>query len=88
MGTFTRDYAAQSAKERAEFSRVEPELMGDVVNLRLERKRKRRVESAEKATEQRVLHGTSKSERSLKEAREKLEELNRDQHRLDTGDRE
>jgi hypothetical protein len=62
--------------------------MGEVVNLRLERKRKRRIASAEKATEQRVLHGMSESERSLKEAREKRAELNLDQHRLDTGDRE
>ena len=62
--------------------------MGDVVNLRLERKRKRRSESAEKATEQRVLHGISKSEHSLEEAREKRAKLNLDQHRLDTGDRE
>lgn len=62
--------------------------MGEVVNLRLERKRKRRGESAEKATEQRVLHGISKSERSLEEAREERAKLNLDQHRLDTGDRE
>ena len=62
--------------------------MGDVVNLRLERKRKRRSESAEKATEQRVLHGISKGEHSLEEAREKRAKLNLDQHRLDTGDRE
>ena len=62
--------------------------MGEVVNLRLERKRKRRVESAEKATEQRVLHGIAKSERSLEDAREKRAKLNLDQHRLDTGDRE
>jgi hypothetical protein len=62
--------------------------MGEVVNLRLERKRKRRVESAGKATEQRVLHGISKNERSLEEARGKREKLNLDQHRLDSGDRE
>lgn len=62
--------------------------MGEVVNLRLERKRKRRGESAEKATERRVLHGISKSERSLEEAREERAKLNLDQHRLDTGDRE
>jgi hypothetical protein len=62
--------------------------MGEVVNLRLERKRKRRAASAEKATEQRVLHGMSGSEHSLKEAREKRAKLNLDQHRLDTGDRE
>jgi hypothetical protein len=62
--------------------------MGEVVNLRIERKRKRRAESAEKATEQRVQHGVSKSERSLEEAREERAKLNLDQHRLDTGDRE
>jgi hypothetical protein len=62
--------------------------MGEVVNLRIERKRKRRSEGAEKATEQRVLHGISKSEDSLKEARDKRAKLNLDQHRLDTGDRE
>jgi hypothetical protein len=62
--------------------------MGELVNLRLERKRKRRSESAEKATERRIQNGITKSERSLEEAREKRAELNLDQHRLDTGDRE
>ena len=62
--------------------------MGDVVNLRLERKRKRRSKDAENATEQRVQHGISKGERSLKETRDERAKLNLDQHRLDTGDRE
>ena len=62
--------------------------MGDVVNLRLERKRKRRSKDAENATEHRVQHGISNGERSLKEARDERAKLNLDQHRLDTGDRE
>ena len=62
--------------------------MGEVVNLRVERKRKRRSQDAGKATEQRALHGATKGERSLEEAREKRVKLNLDQHRLDTGDRE
>lgn len=62
--------------------------MGEVVNLRVKRKRKRREDDAEKATEQRVRYGISKSERQLNEAREKRTELNLDQRRLDTGDRE
>lgn len=62
--------------------------MGEVVNLRVERKRKRREQDATKATEQRTIHGISKSEHSLTEAREKRTKLNLDQHRLDTGDRE
>ncbi len=62
--------------------------MGEVVNLRVARKRKRRELSAGKATEQRAIHGISKSERSLEEAREERAKLNLEQHRLDTGDRE
>lgn len=62
--------------------------MGEVVNLRVVRKRKQRELSADKASEQRAIHGISKSERSLEEAREQRAELNLEQHRLDTGDRE
>lgn len=62
--------------------------MGEVVNLRVERKRKRREQDAVKATEQRAVHGITKGERSLEEARAERVKLNLDQHRLDTGDRE
>jgi len=62
--------------------------MGDVVNLRLQRKRRQRQQNADEAALQRALHGISKGERSLKEARERQANLKLDQHRLDTGDRE
>ena len=62
--------------------------MGEVVNLRTERKRKRRERDADKATEQRALHGLTKGERSLEGAHAERVKLNLDQHRLDTGDRE
>ena len=62
--------------------------MGDVVNLRLQRKRKQRRQDADEAALQRALYGTSKSERSLTEAEKKKANVKLDQHRLDTGDHE
>jgi hypothetical protein len=62
--------------------------MGDVVNLRTQRKRRQRRQHADEAALQRALHGVSRSERLLKETREKQADLKLDQHRLDTGDRE
>jgi hypothetical protein len=48
--------------------------MGDIVNLRLARKRKVRAAAHEKAEENRRLHGRSKSDR----AQERAERLNRE----------
>lgn len=48
--------------------------MGDIVNLRLVRKRKARAAEEEKAEENRRLHGRNKGEK----LRERSERLNRD----------
>jgi hypothetical protein len=60
--------------------------MGDVVNLRTIRKRAARARDAQSAEENRVLHGRSKAERQLAEARGDKARRNLDQHRIDNGD--
>jgi hypothetical protein len=62
--------------------------MGDVVNLRTERKRAERRQKADKAAEQRLRHGKSKNERALASARTSRAERDLDLHRLETGDGE
>jgi hypothetical protein len=61
--------------------------MGDIVNLRLVRKRRTRKAAEEKAEENRRLHGRTKSDTE----RERAERLNRDAfldgHRLERPDR-
>ncbi len=61
--------------------------MGDIVNLRLARKRKARQAMEEKAAENRSLHGRTKSDSE----QERTERVNRDTfldgHRLDRPDR-
>lgn len=62
--------------------------MGDVVNLRTERKRAKRRAEADKAAEQRLKHGTTKDERAMASAQTKRAERVLDLHRLETGDGE
>jgi hypothetical protein len=62
--------------------------MGEIVNLRRERKRRARVDATVKATENRLKFGASKSERSLHEAREKFSERSLDGARLTPSDDE
>ena len=62
--------------------------MGDVVNLRTQRKRAERRKDADRAAERRAQHGTTKADRQLKAARDKRAERDLDLHRLDTGDGE
>ncbi len=62
--------------------------MGDVVNLRMERKRAERRKKAEKATVQRGRNGMNKNERALASARAAKARRELDLHRLETGDGE
>jgi len=57
--------------------------MGEIVNLRRERKRASRERDAAKAVDNRVLHGLSKAERALATAHRELDERHIDAHRLD-----
>jgi len=60
--------------------------MGDVVNLRTVRKRTTRARDAQRAADNRILHGQSKVERQLAEARGDKARRDLDQHRIDNGD--
>jgi len=62
--------------------------MGEVVNLRRERKRAARAVEAAKASENRAKFGAPKAERELRDAREKLEERALDGARLTPPDGE
>ena len=44
-------------------------MSGKVVNLRTERKRRDRADAAEKAAQNRALHGRTKTERQVEQAR-------------------
>ena len=60
--------------------------MGDVVNLRTERKRRRREDDARRADENRVRHGLSKTEKVAgREERRRAESL-LDGHRIERPD--
>jgi hypothetical protein len=54
--------------------------MGDLVNLRQARKRKQRDQKAKKADENRVLHGRTRHERTLSDARNRAAEKHLDGH--------
>jgi hypothetical protein len=56
--------------------------MGDVVNLRKVRKAAQRREQQDRAPENRIVHGRSKAERVLENARRKQLEQIVDQHLL------
>jgi len=60
--------------------------MGDVINLRVTRKQAQRRRQAEVAAERRLLHGRSKTDRSLAEARADKARRDLEQHRIETGD--
>jgi hypothetical protein len=63
--------------------------VGDIVNLRNERKRVKRRQAEDKAAANRVLHGLSKAERALAEAKRDQSVRLVDGHRIDKteGDR-
>ena len=58
--------------------------MGDIVNLHRVRKQTTRKQQAERAAENRVVHGQSKAERAVAEAREAKACRDLDQHRMQT----
>lgn len=61
--------------------------MAEIVNLRLARKRAARGKAESLATENRQVHGVSKSERALTASQRKQQRKALDQHRIETGDR-
>jgi len=60
--------------------------MGDLVNLRTERKRAERRQAAQAAARNRLVHGRPKAERALEQARSEKARRSLDQHRMQTGD--
>lgn len=62
--------------------------MAEIVNLRRARKRVEREKAAERAGQNRVLHGTPKTERTLLAAQKDRSDRTLDQHRLETGEGE
>ena len=60
--------------------------MGDVVNLRAERKRASRRREDMIAAENRAVHGRSKTDRQREAERRDKAAWHVDQHRIETGD--
>jgi hypothetical protein len=60
--------------------------MGEIVNLRKVRKQAKKREDAERAAANRIVHGRSKAERTLQQARTAKIQRHLEGHRLDTGD--
>jgi hypothetical protein len=61
--------------------------MGDVVNLRTERKRAKRREAEQEAAARRLAFGQSKAGQNLKRSQSDKAERHLDQHRIETGDK-
>jgi hypothetical protein len=57
--------------------------MADIINLRLERKRKRRADSEAQAAESRARHGVTKGEGTKAKRSRELQEKRLDAHRGD-----
>jgi hypothetical protein len=60
--------------------------MGDVLNLRLARKKRDRQREAENAAARRLFHGRSKAERKLEGAQRDKSASNLDGHRIGSGE--
>ena len=58
--------------------------MGEIVNLRMARKRKAREDAARDAEQNRITFGRSKNERKLTEAERALEAKKLEAHRRET----
>ncbi|WP_420563306.1 DUF4169 family protein [Thalassobaculum sp.] len=61
-------------------------MSGKIVNLRTERKRRDRADAAEKAAQNRALHGRTKTERRHEEARRDAAQRAHDGRRIDPED--
>jgi hypothetical protein len=62
--------------------------MGDLVNLRTERKRAKRRQAAQTAATNRLVYGRPKAEQALEQSRNEKARRSLDQHRMQTGDGE
>lgn len=62
--------------------------MGDLVNLRVVRKRAKRLQAEQVAASNRLVHGRAKSEAKLSRAKRDQAQKNLDHHRIETGDRQ
>jgi BRCT domain type II-containing protein len=60
--------------------------MGDLVNLRTERKRSKRRQAERQAASNRLAHGRSKAERAIEQSHNDKSSKTLDQHRIETGD--
>jgi hypothetical protein len=60
--------------------------MGEIVNLRKFRKQMKKREDAERAAENRIVHGRSKGERDLQARSTDKRDRHLDQHRIESGD--
>jgi hypothetical protein len=60
--------------------------VGDIVNLRVVRKRARRGKASQQAAERRLLYGQSGEERALRELLEDKAQRDLDGNRIDKGD--
>ncbi len=60
--------------------------MGEIVNLRMHRKRAGRRKADERAAENRALHGMSKADRTLRKAERNKAQRELEGHRIDNID--
>jgi hypothetical protein len=60
--------------------------MATIVNLRIERKRAKRLKAEQDAAANRLAHGRPKAGRNLDRARRDKDHRSLDQHRIETGD--
>jgi hypothetical protein len=60
--------------------------MAEVINLRADRKRARRLEDKERASINRLAHGLPKHIREVETAQQTKAALDLDRHRIDKGD--
>ena len=60
--------------------------MGDLVNLRIERKRAKRRQAEQVAASNRLVHGRSKAKRALERARSDKAQTSLDGHLIETAD--
>ena len=83
MGTICRDQMVPPLSQAVAMS---DSRMGDVVNLRLERKRVGRLQKSKSASDQRAKHGVTKQQRMLAKALDSKTRRQIDEHRLETGE--
>ncbi len=60
--------------------------MATIVNLRIERKRAKRLKAGQEAAANRLAHGRPKTGQNLERAQRDKERRSLDHHRIETGD--